>query len=420
HYAGRYRESNQVLEVVYFHYASEEEKARISLTGLAEGAAKSTLSEAIGGAYHLAPYEKVYLHTMKALNYMMLGDPDGARVEVRRALHQHELIEDKLKEMQAEIEKEQRENAQALRNVSKEGMQRSREDFYREVGLTPQELALIRKVKNGYANAVTYNVSATVYELHREYDDAIIDLARAYELYSHPAIAMRLVRLVRLRSIGPSLKPIYRLARKEYPRVAKVAWRYPRRRDNVHVFLHTGDSPRIHALDIRFYNPVSDTLSKISIPRVRPIPDQDYKLLLRSGRRKGLSGVELDFDALALRSFHDKLPGIYMRAFIRLVVNTLADKKLKEEMGTWGQILAAIKNEALEQADTRSWTALPKRIYYASLYTRGKRAKVTVTDGQGMPLYSIDVPVKKGQMTLVNIRKMGGTFLAQQSFVPWR
>ncbi|MBT8421317.1 MAG: hypothetical protein KJO08_10735, partial [Gammaproteobacteria bacterium] len=300
HYAGRYERSNEALEIVYAYYADEEMKAHISMSKIALGMLKSTLSEGLGGPYKLSGYEKVYLHTLKALNYLMLGDLEAARVEVRRGEHQHKLIEDKLAEDRAKEEESESSLTELLEGVSRlssatdfqqnsgsegESDQKnqdwssplatgaligalpvvavmggvaafqknqedaknakdageakntkntqntkekvnlkqnesplaaevaSREAFFKDAGLTAKERALIKKMKDGYRNAMTYNLSSVVYEANKESDDAMLDLYKSYGLHSNPAVGDRFVRLAvhKKRTRDKKIRNIYRL-----------------------------------------------------------------------------------------------------------------------------------------------------------------------------------------------------------------
>lgn len=67
-------------------YQSEDEAARIRLTGIAQNtAAIITNDRAL--SYHSEPYERIFSETFQALNYLAEGNDAGAAVEFRRVDH---------------------------------------------------------------------------------------------------------------------------------------------------------------------------------------------------------------------------------------------------------------------------------------------------------------------------------------------
>ncbi len=421
HYAGHFERSNEALEIVYAHYADEEMKTDINVTDSMKAVFKSTVTEGFSGPYDLAGYEKVYLHTLKALNYLMLGSADSAMVEIRRAEHQHAKIEDKLREDAEENAQERAENAEQFSSLDSGSEANSQNKFMEEAGLTPQEKALVAGMKDGYRNPMTYNLSSVVYELHRSIDgdavldDASLDLRKSLELYLNSGVADRYARWTTYRRRGniPASRLMLKKVKSRYPAIVREAKRRPSAMRNVHVFLHTGDSPRIEALDIRIPNPISLTMSKMSIARYRPVIDQEYRLEVSSRGIQAHTGKHLDFDALALKHYEDKLNWIWGRAIIRLVVHTVIDRELNKRMGLMGSVLAAVKNEMLEQADTRSWISLPKAIHYGTMQAGGERTRVQVFNQAGQSLFSNEYPMESGKVLVVNIRKFGSTYLDQ-------
>ncbi len=425
HYAGMYERSNEALEIVYAHYADEEMKTSINFSGLMKAGAKSIFSEALGTAYELAGYEKVFLHTLKTQNYLMMGDLEGAMVEVRRAEHQQSLIEDETRKDREKLRKEKQQNRNNLQNLQKKDIDNSQNSFMEQAGLSDEEKALIADMVDGYRNAVTYNLSSIGYELQRAtegnrvLDDATIDLGKSLALQYNPGVADRFVRWATYRGLrsAPQNQKLIKVVRKRDRKLYRNAVAAPNQMKNVHVFVHTGYSPRIEKLNIRIPNPRSKTLSKIAIPRYKRQPDQKYRLVITDGKHHGQAGRDLDFDALALKTFNDKLPGIYFRALLRLIVNTEVDREMNERMGWMGSVLAAVKNELMEDVDTRSWTSLPKIIHYGTLFTRQANIRVKVLDESGRAVFNQTYPMKTGKVLMVDIRLLGKKSVAQSAYV---
>ena len=45
-------------------------------------------------AYESEPYERIYMHTLGAINYLALGRKDEARVEIKQAYEQSKALAD--------------------------------------------------------------------------------------------------------------------------------------------------------------------------------------------------------------------------------------------------------------------------------------------------------------------------------------
>ncbi|GEM_PF-4849981 len=428
HYAGMYERSNEALEIVYAHYAPKEMLTDINLQDTLKAGVKAVLSEGIAGSYDLSGYEKVFLHTLKALNYLMLDDLEGAMVEIRRGEYQQSRIEDELEEKRQEAHKERDEHADLFEQADPERLNRAQSRFMAKARLSDEEKRLIAGLKDGYRNAMTYAVSSVGYELSwgeegdSVLDDAAIDLSKSFGLFPNPAVGDRYLSwaIYRQRLNTASEQPVIQAIRSIYPSIYQDARRHPGEMKNVHVFLSTGSSPRVKPLILRLPNPVSETISKVVIPRYERIPDQNYQLEIESAHQRGPAAKELDFDALALKSFDDKLPAMYFRIITRLVVQTIVDKQLKDKMGMFGQIAAAVKNELLEQPDTRSWTALPKAIHYGAMYARGDELTVRVRGQGGQVLFNKRYPVAGDEVLLVDIRKVGDHFEDHMVAIPAR
>lgn len=415
HYAGMWDKSNQVLEMVFACYADEEMKTKINVSDTVKLAAKSVFSEALGG-YELSDYEKVFLHTMKALNYLMLNDLEGALVEVRRAEYQQSKIEDRTAAERSKFKEEQQQAKEKLKDANKEEVGKTKQAFMDQVKLTEEQEKLIAHLKDGYRNAVTYNVSSIAYELLREQqgdsaiDDAVLDLGKSLALYYNPGVADRFVRWAYYRHLtNTSINaPLIKMLRRYHSRTYWRARRHPGQIKNVHVFVYTGFSPRIQPLNIRIPNPISMTMSKISIPKYIPVDDRKYHIELKDAcNHSGLAGEDLNFDALAFKTFKDKLPGIYTRAILRLAVNTATGKSLYDQVGVLGSFISAVENEVIEQADTRTWTSLPKVIHYGTMKTSASQIKVKVKDDTGHIVFQKKYPMKNGKILLVAIRLFG-------------
>ncbi len=170
-------------------------------------------------------------------------------------------------------------------------------------------------LKDGYRNAMTYNLSAMVLELEAgesdgvDEDNAIIALRKSIELYDNGGVGDRFVKLIHARDQASDSRnaAAINILKNRYPGLVANAENNRGARPNFQVFVHTGDSPRVVAYDLSIPNPISGTISKLSIPKYKVQADESYKLLLNNDGLK--VGPQLDFDSLALKSYADKLLG---------------------------------------------------------------------------------------------------------------
>jgi len=109
-----YKEKDRVLYYLdvgmLYHYAGEYEKSNEAL-GMAEQGIEELYTKSISKAvtsgvlndnaldYSGEDYEDIYLNVFKGLNYIALGDPDSALVEIRRVHIKLNLLEDKYRKL---------------------------------------------------------------------------------------------------------------------------------------------------------------------------------------------------------------------------------------------------------------------------------------------------------------------------------
>lgn len=432
HYNGQYKKSNDALSIVAKHYGIQEDRAKISLTKTADLAIRTTISEGLSGRYELSNYEKVFLHTLKELNYLMLGDIESAVIEGLATEELHAWIEDQEdQEVQEEKQKAQEEQkrkdsdeappkANYSKNVEKL-MGKSVLAIGEALTLTSDELSAVENVSHGYRNAMTYNLFSLGLEMRNtsgDFDNAIISLRKSLELYENGGVGDRFVRLANSRGLlnqGRN-RAITRGLSRKYPRLVSRAKRSAEVRPNFHVFLHTGESPKITSNDIHIPNPISKSVTKLSIPKYEIQPDDSYILTLDK-EAKDRSGSLLDFDKLALKSYADKLPGLRSRMITRFITHTLIDRNINQKLGVLGSVVTSLKNDAIEKADTRSWTTLPKVIHYGQTHVSNASGQVQVKTSRGRVIFKRKFPVKSGYITLVNIRKIGDKFIAKHIYL---
>jgi len=172
---GNFKKSNRLLEEVYRRYTAREEEAILS----ARKAVCMTIDVLFGEGsrnYKLADYEKVYIHTIKAMNYLMLGDVDSSRVETMRGIERHRMIKEYAEFESAKVEKGKRKikkqieqqiasmakqqaktkKAQERRNQKGYDLDKATRELTCKAGLPPDLRREVMSVRNSYENSFTY------------------------------------------------------------------------------------------------------------------------------------------------------------------------------------------------------------------------------------------------------------------------
>ena len=257
-------------------------------------------------------YEQVILHAYMALNYLELGLPDSARVEM----------------LQADVK-------------------------MREWGEQPEEDPFVRYL------------SGIIFDMLGEYDEAVIAYRKAINAYRDTAHKQQTGVPYQLRA--DLLDALHKADRKqEYRQLAeqfRMTKYRPAGRDTstVVMVLNNGAAPRRRQHAIQSFATEIENMVRIALPKY-----DSGKPLLKTPVLK-VAEIETafykvhDIDALARHALDEEMPVITARALARAVVKHQASERAKEESGLAG-FITKIASIATEQADTRSWTTLPQEI----------------------------------------------------------
>lgn len=346
HDMGRYRESFEELDRADRKIRQYEERAVISASKALSQAGTIVTNEK-AAPYEGEDYEKIMIHALGALDFLMLGDLESARVEVRRAYSRQEELSSR--------------HARELEKAHKEVQRAQAADLLKDAG--GQAYGDIAKkastVASAYHNSFASVVSAIVYELNGELDDAYIDMKKAYEAYpSSPYIASELLRL--------SAKLGFR--------EDHLAWRtrfgtLDGKEDGgvrVVVFFSHGLAPV--KVPVKIPIPLKDGFVFASVPVYRFEPSPVSTAVISAGDRFAATSTVLDVDATAARDLLDNFPVILAKQIVRSTLKALSVRGLRREHGQGGALLGTFLAGLTEQADLRTWSTLPKEIQAASLF----------------------------------------------------
>jgi len=367
HTQGRLEASNaefsEAEEVMRHH----EEKAVVSLSkGTAQAGSIFVNEKTL--PYAGEPFEKVLVNTFMALNYLLLYDYEGARVEIRRSFARQ-----KENERLRQKEYERLEDEAKRRGISSRQVFRAVDFHYQD------QKEIVRRAKNLYEDAFAYYLSAIVYELNREYNDAYIDLKKAQDLRPGvPYVENDLLRMAIRSGLSDELKEnVNRPGRQ--PRM----WDEEQEGD-VLIFFGSGMAPR--KTQIKISIPIPDVgFIPLAFPKYETVPNpvQYGALYDRQGHLYGRTFVLTDLEAIAIRNLDDQMTTLALKQVLRSAIKGAMAKTARDQGGWAGELAANLYNVITEQADLRCWQTLPQNMQVARVFLpSGRHELVFALHGQ--------------------------------------
>lgn len=380
---GRFEESNMEFEEAALQIETYESKADVRL-GNEAGALMSNQQNL---PYEGRPYDKIMLHTYRALNYLALGEVDKARPEVIRAYQrQQDAVEENARRIEkARAEEEQSSNRQQIDAA------RNDPEFNSKLDEITRPLEGFQFYAD-YVNPFTVYLDA-LYFLHTgaggsDRERAMKSFRRVIEVAGDNA------------AVQDDLAVIEGLAAAQ-PVAADQPLTY--------VILETGrgatrDQERI---DIPII--VADvSYVGAAFPRLEVHGDYLSPLTFEAGGGSHLTQPLASMDAIIALDFKNEWPTIVTKTLISTVAkgaaayaaNTAA-RQQEDWAGLLMRIGTAIAQAAVNIADTRSWSTLPKQFEVARVPTPEDRI-IRLTGGGRVQ----DVQLIDGTVNVVYVRSV--------------
>ncbi len=351
HARGNLEESNTQFDEAERVIRHHEEKAVVSLSkGTAQVGSLFVNEKTL--PYSGEPFEKVLVNTFKAANYLFLHDYEGARVEIRRSFARQKENESMHQKEYERIQDEAR-----SRGISSRQVFRAVDAHYED------QNEIVQRAKNLYEDAFAYYLSAIVYELNREYNDAYIDLKKVQELQPGvPYVENDLLRMARRSGLSDELKEhVNRLGRQ--PRM-----RDEKQEGDVLIFFGSGMAPRKTQIKISIPIPSVGFIS-LAFPKYEPVPNPvRYGALYdRQGHFFGRTFVLTDLEAIAIRNLDDRMTTLALKQVLRSAIKGAMVKTARDQGGWAAELAANLYNVFTEQADLRCWQTLPQNMQVARI-----------------------------------------------------
>ncbi|MCP5516392.1 MAG: hypothetical protein H7A45_03940 [Verrucomicrobiales bacterium] len=375
---GDYTNSNVEFARAAAQIEAYEQKAKVRV-GNTLGA---TLTTQQNLPYEGRSYDKIMLHTYRALNYLALGQVDAARPEIIRAYQRQQ---DAVAENARRIE--------AAREAEANNPHRPQIEAARNDPALAAQLEALNRPPEGFQFYADYVNPFTVYLdglYFRHAGAGGSDLERARKSFArvietaggNPAVAADLKECES--AIGP-------------------------RRDALtYVLLENGQAASLN--QVRIDIPIifaNVSYVGAAFPTLEYHPDRLAHLRLETAAGPVTTAPLASMDSVVAQEFRNEWPAILTRTLISAVVKGAASygivsaaRQQGDAAGLLAGIGTAILQAAVNVADTRSWTTLPKEWQVARFPTPPDRVVVLRTpDGR-----TASVPLIDGVVNVVYVR----------------
>jgi hypothetical protein len=381
---GNYEQSNLHFDEAAQQIDEYEQKAKVRIGN----EAAATLSNQQNLPYEGRPYDKIMLHTYKALNYLAMGDIEKARPELIRAYQRQQ---DAVAENARRIERAREEERKSEQRAEVERA-RNNPEFSGQLAETTSNLDGFR-VYADYVNPFTVFMDG-IYFLHAGGGSS--DRERATKSFN---------RVIEVTGENSSIRaaldsmsdPMNFNANEPLTYVIFETGRAATR-DQVRI-----DVPIIIA-DVSYVG--------AAFPKLEFHENYLPGLAVSADQVQGNTETIASMDSIIALDFKNEWPVIVTKTLIATVakgaaaygVNTAA-RQQDDWAGLIARIGTAVYQAAVNIADTRTWSTLPKEFQVARLVTPESRA-LTVAGASGQ---LAEVSLVDGVVNVVYVRSVNTT-----------
>jgi len=361
--------------------------------------------------YRASGYERTLVHHYQALNYLASNDVVGAGVEVRRANREQKNAQVR---HQKEIDQAKSKNQNELGNVATNGTDAVSTNAAPEEVRDPQ-LATVYAgldqmagtVKYSFQNAATFYVSAVIWEMLGERNDAYIDYKKALEIYpDNPFLQQDVVRIGKRLGMREDLDDYA----KRFPDAAKTPADGAddlKGKGRLVVVYEEGLVPKKTELSIPYPLPGADSIGVVALPGYTETPPPPVPAEVKAGGKSlGSTAPICNVAALAARALAEQMPGILTRQLARAVAKGAAANAADNSGNDFAVFAVLMYNVLSEQADLRSWLTLPAHIQVLSAWVEPGAQPVALSVPGRAALWSGVVTFKAGKTTFVYVSRI--------------
>lgn len=354
-------------------------------------------------------YEKVMSHTINAINYLFLGDMEGARVECRKADEYQRLTYDH------SIKLLNNSNSRWINNIQlssyNEIVQHSKINNLYTVAKYRKMLGDIKNTDNFLENVFTHYLASQIYLLQGEpgLNDAMIEIDRAFSLMPYNS-AIRCAYLDIADAHGGSslekAKNKLKLLNSNINTVSTC-----KDGGSVIVCHEAGMVPRIEEITLPFI--ISNMSYRVSLPIYNDFGILQAPVAIRTDSENIVTTTVASINNLAIKNLKERMSPIITRSLLGVVAKSEIQHKLNEKGGSLIGSMAGVISFATTSADRRSWLSLPAEINIAKFNLNSGQNSFTIYSNNGPFGFqwseTITLNVKKGSYHFILIRYFPGS-----------
>lgn len=358
-------------------------------------------------------YDRILLNIYKALNYLGLGDKEGALVELRRVYEQQKKIEKRFEEDIAKADEDiKTKNEENKTGVTFESLLSSQ-----EINESYQKLA--EKSNKLYGNLVnpfaTY-LSAIGYLFENNYSEAYVDFKNLYKMdAANPLIQRDLVTCAKYlgQEIPDELSEI-------------IPYDYPLNENIVFVIFENGLSPALKEVKAQIILPPPIGYTGIAYPDLEYFPDEIENIQITDSEGHDYYTTTIaEMDSIVSQEYRSLLPVIITRIAVSTLTKEVASyaaQRAVEASGAgslaeWGTLIAtSFYKYSFNTADTRCWQTLPKEYQIAHL-PRPSDGRLEVKAAIGEFTNTEEILLKKDKkIAIIYVKFLGKGILSIKVF----
>jgi hypothetical protein len=325
--------------------------------------------------YQGMTYERVLLHIYLALAYIMKNDPEGARIELKKA-----------------------------EQVQKDGFERWKEKRSKQLRGYPEASNIEEKMLDVYhsrygmtenftsfsLNPLAFYLSGWLYEKEGYPDEALIDYKRIWDLGIKTESLEH-----KIEDLGRSMEFSFRSSRRDTDK----------KYGSLFIIHQQGLIPALEELRIPLVIRGSFVMMAIPVyPNASPLK---MGLRVRSGDTEIETRELVNVYSLAKESLKERVPGIAVRELARMILKANASRQMSKRGGTLASMVTTIYNVVSEKADLRSWLMIPLSIQVGQIRLPQGRHCINL-DLVGSPASTkVEVEIQAGGYHILDVRSIG-------------
>lgn len=339
-----------------------ENRAEISLRNIGEGIG-STLFSKGAETYYAKGYERTLMHTLNGINYSMLGNFEGATVEMRKMEKRQEFW---LKESESKIVESKNKKSELQGNPDTESIPAG----YSMASLLQDEE--VKNMVNNYQDAFSYSLSSIISKISNNNEYSEISKKRAMALSSN----------------------------------AEVLFKEQKLQDNnveVQVVVLSGQAPAQTIEKLRVPFPYTGYVV-LDLPSLS-VSKKDVSNVLISTSDIQLDAIRLlKTEKMAYKTLKDEFPMEITKSLVRATSKGVVSKQAYDNGGILGGLASSIILDAtasLMEKSYRNWEMLPNSGFLSKVSVkRGERVLIKIGEREE----SIFIPenTKNGSLILVS------------------